>query len=54
MSLSAFIDKQRKESVRLNQKTIEHELRDYLANDELPGLDKKVIGGIAKIIDLLQ
>jgi predicted nucleotidyltransferase component of viral defense system len=54
MSLSVFIEKLKAESTRLNQKIIENELRDYLTISELPGLDKKIIGGILKIIELLQ
>jgi predicted nucleotidyltransferase component of viral defense system len=53
MSLPVFIEKLDAESTRLNQKIIEKELRDYLAINELPGIDKKIIGGIRKIIDLL-
>jgi predicted nucleotidyltransferase component of viral defense system len=54
MSLPAFIEKLKAEATRLNQKMIEAELRDYLARDELPGLDKKIVGGIGKIIEILQ
>jgi predicted nucleotidyltransferase component of viral defense system len=54
MSLPVFIEKLKAEATRLSQKMIEAELRDYLTNYELPGLDKKIIAGIHKIIELLQ
>lgn len=53
MSLNEFIEKLKAESTRLNQKLIENELRDYLSENELPGIDKKIIGGIRRIIDVL-
>jgi|WetSurMetagenome_2_1015567.scaffolds.fasta_scaffold00272_22 predicted nucleotidyltransferase component of viral defense system len=54
MPLDEFIAKIESAASALTGETVEDELRDYLAPEELPGLDRKIAGGIRKVIDFLR
>ena len=54
MTFSDFTSKLSDAITNLTQISIEAELKDYFAPEELPGLDKKIKVGVHRIIDFLQ
>ncbi|HBE02425.1 MAG TPA: hypothetical protein DC049_08100 [Spirochaetia bacterium] len=54
MTIKDLIIELKKCSEKLTLRDIENELRDYLPEHEIPGLDKKIIISLNKVIDSLQ
>lgn len=54
MTLGDLIDKLESATVSLSQKSVEEQMRDYLAPEELPGLEMKMRVGLAKLIAAFQ
>jgi predicted nucleotidyltransferase component of viral defense system len=54
MSIDSFIVKLEFTANNLTAEMVKNELKDYMQLEELAGLDKKIIGGISKIVDFLK
>jgi predicted nucleotidyltransferase component of viral defense system len=54
MSIDEFIEKLEFTESKLTAETVKNELKDYMPHDELAGLDKKIIGGISKLVEFLK
>jgi predicted nucleotidyltransferase component of viral defense system len=54
MSIDSFIAKLEFTANNLTAEMVKNELKDYMQLEELAGLDKKIIGGISKIVDFLR
>jgi hypothetical protein len=54
LTKAEFVDKLDDATTRLTQSAIDQEMRDYLPMLELPGLYRKIIGGIRKTFDALR
>ncbi len=54
MTIDEFIRKLDRCAQSLTQNAASTEMRDYLSTIELPGLDRKIIGGINRIIEYLS
>ena len=54
MSIDDFIEKLESIARDLTDDMVKNELRDYMRREELPGLDRKIVGGISKVIEYLR
>jgi predicted nucleotidyltransferase component of viral defense system len=54
MSIDAFIAKLEFTANNLTAEMVKNELKDYMQLEELAGLDKKIIGGISKLVEFLK
>ncbi len=54
MSIDDFIDNLESAARDLTEDTVKNELRDYMQQEELAGLDRKIIGGISKVVEYLR
>jgi predicted nucleotidyltransferase component of viral defense system len=53
MSTAELVNKIRDNLASLTQRMVEEQMRDYMVNSELPGLEKKIRIGINKLIEIL-
>jgi predicted nucleotidyltransferase component of viral defense system len=54
MSIDDFIAKLEFAANNLTAEMVKNELKDYMPLEELAGLDKKIIGGISKLVEFLK
>jgi hypothetical protein len=54
MSIDDFIEKLESTARDLTDDMVKNELRDYMGLEELAGLDRKIVGGISKVIEYLR
>jgi predicted nucleotidyltransferase component of viral defense system len=54
MSIDDFIAKLGFTANNLTAEMVKNELKDYMQIEELAGLDKKIIGGISKLVEFLS